>query len=301
MSDMPAIATFGLSKKYKGAKSYALKGLDLNVMPGEVYGFLGPNGAGKSTTIKLLMNFIQPTHGHALVLDQDVTVNPHKIKKEVGYLSGEIALYSKMTGWQFLDYMAALQKPKHKDHVRRLAQLFEAPLQQTIGTLSRGNRQKIGVIQAFMSEPDVLVLDEPTSGLDPLMQETFFELVRVTKSRGACIFLSSHNLSEVQKICDRIGFIKDGELISEQTIADFKNLTVQTYDVVFDEKLPLTELRGIPGAKVRQNSSHHATVKVQGDLKAFFRVLSAHKVQTIDRQEINLEQEFMKFYRGDKK
>lgn len=296
MDQAPTIATFGLGKRYGSNTSYAVKDLNLNILPGEVYGFLGPNGAGKSTTIRLLMNFIQPTEGHALIKNLNIVDEAKELKKFVGYLSGEIALYNKMTGKQFLNYMGQLQPPKKAGYAHQLAGLFRVDLSIKIGQLSKGNRQKIGLIQAFMHEPSVIILDEPTGGLDPLMQEVFFELVRDSKARGATLFISSHNLSEVQKVCDRVGFIRAGKLVAEQTISELSNQAVQTYSISFADKAPLTQLRGIKGAKVTANTPRHVTVKIKGDLKPLFLTLAHHKVNGLEREEINLEEEFMRFY-----
>ncbi|HZP55340.1 MAG TPA: ABC transporter ATP-binding protein, partial [Candidatus Saccharimonadales bacterium] len=234
-----AIAAYNLSKRYPGTKKYALKGLDFDIRTGEVYGFLGPNGAGKTTTLRLFMNFIQPTLGEAKVLDMDSVVESVEVKSRIGYLPGEMSFYSKMTGGQFLQYMAQLQPPKNIAYARQLIRLFEFGTNQKIGQLSKGNRQKLGIIAAFMHQPEVLFLDEPTSGLDPLMQEAFFELVRRTKAGGATLFISSHNLGEVQKMCDRVGFIRQGRLIAEQKVGDFSKLTKQIYDISFADKAPL--------------------------------------------------------------
>lgn len=301
MDQAPTIATFGLGKRYAGSSNYAVKNLSLNILPGEVYGFLGPNGAGKSTTIRLLMNFIQPTDGHALINNLNVVSESEKLKKAVGYLSGEIALYNKMNGQQFLAYMGQLQPPKRRTHARQLADLFQVDLSMKIGQLSKGNHQKIGLIQAFMHDPQVLILDEPTGGLDPLMQEVFFELVRDCKARGATLFISSHNLSEVQKVCDRVGFIRAGKLIAEQTISELSSQAVQTYNISFAGDAPLAQLRRIPGVKVKANTPRHVTLKIKGDLKPLFLTLARHKVNALEREEINLEEEFMRFYREGKK
>ncbi|MBI2008873.1 ABC transporter ATP-binding protein [Candidatus Saccharibacteria bacterium] len=297
----PAIATFGLGKRYPSSDRYAVKDLNLNILPGEIYGFLGPNGAGKSTTIRLLMNFIQPTEGHALVSNLNVVSQSPAVKKAVGYLAGEVALYNKMTGAQFLEYMAALQPPKHRRYQRDLARLFRLDLNMKIGQLSRGNRQKIGLIQALMHEPEVLILDEPTAGLDPLMQEVFFEMVRAGKKQGATFFISSHNLSEVQKMCDRVGFIRDGKLIAEQTIVELASQALQTYNISFADATPLAELRAIPTARLKINTPRHVTVRIKGDLKPLFLVLARHKVIGLGREEANLEEEFLRFYRGGKR
>src|SRR3990167_7230599 len=260
-----AIAAYNLSKQYAGAKKYAVRGLDFDIKAGEVYGFLGPNGAGKTTTVRMLMNFIQPTLGEAKILDLDSVVQSVEIKAKVGYLSGEIAFYPKMKGHQFLQYMNELQPPKNANFLRQLIRLFEFKPDQKIGELSKGNRQKLGIIQAFMHQPGILILDEPTGSLDPLMQEAFYELVRQTKARGATLFISSHNLGEVQKMCDRIGFIRDGKLIAEQNIGDFSKSSTQVYDISFAASAPLTELRRIKGAKVATHTPHYVTIKMKGD------------------------------------
>lgn len=296
----PAIATFGLGKRYAGSDIFAVKELDLNIMPGEVYGFLGPNGAGKSTTIRLLMNFIQPTEGKASIMGRDIVADSVAIKGSVGYLPGDVALYPKMTVRQFLAYMSDLQPPKRANYKLDLIKTFEVPAGQRIGSLSKGNRQKVGVIQAMMHEPEVLIMDEPTAGLDPLMQESFFELIRSTSARGTTVFFSSHNLSEVQKICDRVGFIREGKLIAEQKIGDFVKHAAQTYDIAFGAQAPLAELKRIKDVEVTANTPRHVTVRVRGDLGPLFNVLARHHVHSVDRRESGLEEEFLRFYRGDK-
>jgi ABC-2 type transport system ATP-binding protein len=296
----PAIETFGLSKRYARGDNFALKKLNITIMPGDVYGYLGPNGAGKSTTIRLLMNFIQPTEGHAHILGKDIVKQSVAVKRDIGYLPGEFAYYPNMTGRQFLDYMTELQPAKSKNYVSQLARRFEVPLNRRLSALSKGNRQKIGVIQAFAAQPDILILDEPTSGLDPLMQEVFFQLVRESKQRGATIFFSSHNLSEIQKICDKVGFIREGELIAEQTIGQLSQTAVQTYDISFAGPSPVTDLKRLKGAKVTANTPHHVTIKLKGELKPLFSLLARHDVIAIDRREADLEAEFLHYYKGEK-
>lgn len=293
-----AIAAYNLGKRYQGVKKYAVRGLDFDIKNSEVYGFLGPNGAGKTTTIRMLMNFIQPTQGEAKILDLDTVNDSVEIKAKVGYLSGEIAFYSKMKGRQFLEYMNELQSPKRPNYLRELIRLFQFDASQKIGQLSKGNRQKLGIIQAFMHEPEVLILDEPTGGLDPLMQEAFYELVRQTKARGATLFISSHNLSEVQKMCDRIGFIREGKLIAEQTIADFSKESTQVYDISFANDAPLTELKRIKNARITAHTPRYVTVKLKGDLTPLLSTLARYKVNSLDRRESALEEEFLAFYRG---
>lgn len=297
MSVKPAIETFGLGKRYAKGDKFAVRKLNVTIMPGEVYGFLGPNGAGKSTTIRLLMNFIQPTEGHAQINGLNIVDNPVDIKEKVGYLPGEFAFYPNMTGRQFLEYMSELLPPRRKTYKDQLARMFDVPLNRKLNALSKGNRQKIAVIQAFMTEPDILILDEPTSGLDPLKQEVFFEQVRAAKARGATIFFSSHNLNEVQKICDRVGFIRDGELIAEQSIGQLSKNSIQTYHISFAGKAPITELKRLRGVKVAENTKQHVTIKIRGDLRQLFSLLSKCQVNAIDREDIDLEEEFLRYYK----
>jgi ABC-2 type transport system ATP-binding protein len=300
MADTAAITVNNLGKRYGHSEKMALKGLDLEVRPGEVYGFLGPNGAGKSTTIRLLMNFIQPSRGGGHILGMDIVDDAVEIKRSVGYLAGEIALYPKLTGRQLLDYMADLYPPKHRKYIAGLAERFQANLDVKIRDLSKGNRQKIGLLQAFMHRPKVLILDEPTSGLDPLMQEEFFSLLKEVTSEGGSVFFSSHNLAEVQRICDRIGFIREGELINEQNIAEVAEAAARTFDITFVGKVPKAELSAIKGAKVVSAGHQQVTISLRGELSPLFKVLAKHKVAGINQQEINLEEEFLRFYKKGK-
>lgn len=294
-----SIITTGLSKRYPHTSVPALDGLSISIHPGEVYGFLGANGAGKSTAIRTLLNFIQPSGGSATILGKDIVRDSVEVKRHVGYLAGEIALPHKMTGRQFLDYMAELQPLKHRQYAAGLEHHFEAQLDKPLQDLSKGNRQKIGLIQAFMHEPEVLILDEPTSGLDPLMQEEFFRLVRQAKERGAAVFVSSHNFSEVQRMCDRIGFIRAGKLAAEQTIADLVNQASHTFTLTFKDTAPSDELKKLKQAHITSHSDDRVTLSIEGELTPLFAVLAKYHVIRMEQQEVNLEEEFMHFYKGD--
>ncbi len=298
----PAITLDKLAKRYRGTKDLALKHISLSVMPGEVYGFLGPNGAGKSTTIRCLLNFLQPTSGSATILGKDVVRDSVAVKRSLGYLSGDVALYPRMTGQQFLDYMMALQPVRRPGYLRALIRAFKAELNKPIEELSKGNRQKIGILQAFMHEPDVLILDEPTSGLDPLMQEVFYELVRSAKARGASLFISSHNLSEVRRMCDRIGFIRDGLLVAEMTIADLTAAAAHTFEVTFADEAPVALLRRIKHATVTPSDAdpHHVTIQLQGELRPVFAVLARYHVTQFEQREVDLEEAFLRLYGKEK-
>jgi ABC-2 type transport system ATP-binding protein len=296
-----AIVLEKLSKKYSKSEVFALKDVSLNVNEGEVYGFLGPNGAGKSTTIKTLLNFIQPTSGSAKILGLDIVNDSVEIKRHIGYLSGDFAAYPKMTGAQFIEYMGELQPPVSKKYVNELIRRFKAEPGKKLGALSRGNLQKFGIIQAFMHQPDVIILDEPTSGLDPLMQQEFYNLVNESKARGAAVFLSSHILSEVQKTCDRIGIIREGKLVEERKISEMSLEASQTFDISFNGKVPISELKKIRGARVSEHTTDSVTIHMHGKLSDLFVVLAKSDVTKIDARNLDLDELFLGLYEGKNK
>lgn len=287
----------GLSKRYGSSGDYALKNLTLKVEAGEVYGFLGPNGAGKSTAIRTLMNFIQPTEGQASILGLDIVKDSVAIKKHVGYLSGDLNMYPKMTGKQLLDYLGELQPPASNTYRNELAKRLKVDLSKPMGDLSRGNRQKVGILQAFMHKPEVIILDEPTSGLDPLMQEVFYELLRESTERGAAVFASSHILGEVQRMCDRVGIIREGELVAERKIADLSIEAAQTFDITFAETAPLSALNKLPGIKNVSQHGNVTTVHIHGELSPLLGLLSKHKITKLDSRHLDLEDVFLRFYK----
>lgn len=285
-----------LSKRYSSTKKLALDNVSLHINSGEVYGFLGPNGAGKSTAIRTLMNFIQPSSGSATILNLDIVKDSVAIKKSVGYLSGDFAVYPKMTGAQYLNYMGDLQPPASKKYIDELIKRLKAEPNKKLGELSRGNRQKFGIIQAFMHQPQILILDEPTSGLDPLMQEEFYKLLAEAKSRGAATFMSSHILSEVQRTCDRVGIIRDGKLIEERIIAEMELEASQTFDISFSGNVPTADLKKISGAKITIVDKSSVTVHMHGKLAPLFSVLAKNDVTKIDVRNLDLEELFLGFY-----
>lgn len=302
MSSMAAsIALDHLSKRYSRTRRFAIHDISLEIQPGEIYGFLGPNGAGKSTTIRTLMNFIQPTSGSARILDKDVVKQSVAIKSAVGYLSSDMALYPKMTGQQFLAYMSELQPSADQAYVRHLVHLLRAENHRRLGDLSRGNRQKFAIIQAFMHKPQVLILDEASSGLDPLMQEAFYSLLREAKGRGAAIFMSSHILSEVQKVCDRVGIIRDGHLIVERSIAEMAQEAAHTFEITFADTPPLAELKRLKGVQVAAHDGHDVTVHLYGPLTPLLATLARHDVMQLEARQLDLEELFMRFYHGEEK
>ncbi|QQS19743.1 ABC transporter ATP-binding protein [Candidatus Saccharibacteria bacterium] len=287
-----------LTKLYPGTTTPALDALRLQVKPGEVYGFLGANGAGKSTAIRLLMNFIQPTKGGAKIMGLDVVSGSVRVKKHVGYLAGDVALWPRVTGNEMFAYLMKLQSQVKMDYLNDLIRRFEAEPEKRIDQLSKGNRQKIGVIQALMHEPDVLILDEPTSGLDPLMQEVFYECVREAATRGAAVFVSSHNLAEVQRMCDRVGIIKHGKLIREQSIKDDNNLAVTTFRVVLAHPKDAEKLKSNRAIKLISTEGHIAIVQPKKTIAEALRVLATCNITGMTTQQIDLEDEFLGYY-GD--
>lgn len=295
----PAIDINKLGKRYGRSKTYALNDLSLSVYPGEVYGFLGPNGAGKSTTIRTLLNFLQPTDGSAQILGHDIVSEAVQIKKHIGYLTGDGGAYLKMTGQQYLDYMSDIQPAISASYRQDLVKRLKADPSKKLGDLSRGNRQKFAIIQAFMHQPKVLILDEPSSGLDPLMQEVFYELLDEAKQRGSAIFISSHILSEIQKVCDRVGIIRDGELISQSTISDLAAEAAQTFEITFATQPPLSKLRQISGVENASAHGNNVTLHFNGSLSPLLSELGKHDVLKIDTRQLDLEDIFLKFYKGD--
>ncbi len=300
MSDTAAIHCQGLSKRYHGAHVDALHDLNLQVKAGEIYGFLGPNGAGKSTTIRTLLNFIQPTGGTASILGLDIVRDSVKIKDGIGYLSSDMAMYTKMTGHQFLDYMGELQPGTDRAYRKELTARLKPELDKRLGDLSRGNKQKVGIIQAFMHKPEVVIMDEPSSGLDPLMQETFYDLVKEASGQGAAIFLSSHIFSEVQKICDRVGIIREGKLVVERDIKEMVKDAAHTFDITFAGKPPLEGLRKLKDVTVARHEGRDVRIHVRGALSQFLRELSTYDVVKLDAHQLDLEEMFMRYY-GDER
>jgi ABC-2 type transport system ATP-binding protein len=293
-----SIQTHELSKTYPGAKTASLDKLSIRVAPGEVYGFIGANGAGKSTAIRTLLNFLQPTSGTATILGKDSVTDSVALKADMGYLAGDVALYPNVTGAQLLQYLGKLHGKIDDSYMQTLCKRFEVELDKPIGKLSKGNRQKIGIVQAFMHKPSILILDEPTSGLDPLMQERFYETILESKKRGAAIFLSSHSFAEVQRTCDRIGIIRHGKLVREGTLADMAEAQLPTLLVTFKTEVPATFSKHA-SLEVIDSKGRSVTVRARTTNAALFATLSKYDIVDFQTQELELEGEFMNYYRED--
>jgi len=292
-TDVPVEIT-GFSKNY-GTK-IAVDRLDLKVEKGEVFGFLGPNGAGKSTTIRSILNFLTPSDGKISIFGLDSVKNSVAIKNHIGYLAGDISLYDSMSGYQLCKYLTGLGKNTNWDYVDELSNRLQISLQEKIGTLSKGNKQKIGLIQAFMHQPKLLILDEPTSGLDPLMKQIFYEMVLEMKHLGNSVFVSSHDLNEVQHICDKAAFIKSGRLIATESIREDFEFSLRRYTVMFPKFPDISEFEKIESVSEITQDENKLTVTVKGDISEFIRTLSNHDPIDLSEEETSLEDLFMKYY-----
>ncbi len=290
-----------LTKVYKGTTVPAVNNLTLTVKSGEVYGLLGPNGAGKTTTIRMIMSFIAPTSGWVEIFGQKASFENYQVKDLIGYLPSDMEFFQHMNGHQFLSYMGSLQKGNDLKYFDELVKKFQVDLDKKIEELSRGNRQKIAIVQALMHKPNVLILDEPTSGLDPLMQEVFYEEILSAKKRGAVVLLSSHILGEVQKICDKVGIIKQGKLVKESAVEELLKTTGQNFVIEFDGKPPLAELKKIKDLTVPATDKNIVRVSLGGKLSEFLKFLSEQDVVSLRSKEADLEEVFLGYYESEVK
>ena len=288
------IHTRGLTKHY--GRTVALESLDLEVPPGIVFGCLGPNGAGKTTTIRLLVGLLRPTLGAVEVLGNDATRHADAVQARVGYLPGDFRAYPDLTGEQYLRYLGKLRGGVDAQHVGLLAKRFELDLDRRIGSLSHGNRQKVGIIQAFMSEPELLILDEPTSGLDPLMQREFLTLVREVRDAGRTVFLSSHILSEVEAVADVVGILRRGRLVVVDEVEQLKRRALRRVDLHFAAPAPTRELAAVPGVQEVHVDGTTAQVVVEGSMAALITTLAHYRVDDIVSHEADLEEVFLAHY-----
>ena len=275
----------------------AVEDLTLMVEKSEVFGFLGPNGAGKSTTIRSLLNFLTPSDGKISIFGLDSVKNSVEIKKHIGYLPGDISLYGSMSGLQLIKYLTRLGRNTDWNYVEILASRLQISLDTRIGTLSRGNKQKIGLIQAFMHQPDLLILDEPTSGLDPLMKQFFFKMVLEMKDMGNTIFISSHDLNEVQTICDKAAFIKSGKLIGIENIKEDFDFSMRRYTATFDQPVNPKEFTNISSVSDIAQNENKLTVTVSGNVSEFLSKLSDLHPVDLSEEDTSLEDIFMKYYK----
>jgi len=294
-----AIQTRGLTKFYGHQRG--IEDLDLDVRRGEVFGFLGPNGAGKTTTIRLLLGLLHPTRGTARLLDRDAAAEGVELRRDAGYIPGDLALYANLTGRELLGFLGTLRGGVPWPDVQVLAERFDLDLARHVHDLSKGNRQKLGVVQAFMHRPALLVLDEPTGGLDPLVQEEFRTLVRETVAEGRTVFLSSHMLSEVQETADRVAIVDDGHLVVVDTVRGLTEHAVRQISLDFPGPPPLDELRRCPGVTSARGTDGSVTCDVVGALTELLAVAVRHGVIDVRTYEPDLEAAFLTYVGGDRR
>jgi ABC-2 type transport system ATP-binding protein len=291
----PAIATDGLTKFY--GETCGIEGLDLHIERGEVFGFLGPNGAGKTTTIRLLLDLIRPTRGRAAIGGLDTRADSVAVRRLTGYLPGELRLPERSTGLAFLDHLGRLRGGVAGRAVAELVERLELDTSRRIGDLSKGNKQKVGVVAAFMHDPELLILDEPTSGLDPLRQQTVLELIRERAAAGRTVFLSSHELDQVEHAAGRVGIVRNGRLIAVESIATLKARAVRHVEVYLTRPAGgLEPLRETPGVRDVSLDGDVVRLVVEGSMDALVKELANLSVRTLTSEAPDLDEIFLSYY-----
>jgi ABC-2 type transport system ATP-binding protein len=289
-----AIETEKLTKYY--GRSRGIMDIDLTVESGQIFGFLGPNGAGKSTTIRLLLDLIRPSSGHARVLGLDVHRDRLAIDRRVSYVPGELSLYSELTGHQLLTYLGNLHGLIDGAYRDKLIERVELDPTKRIKSLSRGNKQKVGLVAAFMIRPELIILDEPTAGLDPFVQLEFEHLCEETRAEGRTVFISSHQLPEVEHLCDRVGIIREGRLLAVESIADLKQRALRRLEIDFGGSVSADAFAGLPG--IRDMSVHDGILNctVMGSVDSLIKAAARFEVRNVRSIETSLEEIFMAYY-----
>jgi ABC-2 type transport system ATP-binding protein len=288
------IEVSGLTKFY--GKRRGVDGLDLQVNSGEIYGFLGPNGAGKTTTIRILLDLLRPTSGSATILGMAPRVGGTSLRRRIGYLPGDFVAGGRQSARELLTHLGYLRGGVPAERISGLADRFDLDLTVNVGSLSKGNRQKIGVVQAFMHEPELLVLDEPTIGLDPLMQQRFLDLVREVQANGQTVFMSSHVLSEVQQSADRVGIVREGKMVAVESVDAVRRRAVRRVEVHFDQPPPPDGLASVEGISDIEISGNLLRCRSAGRVDALVKALARYPVESLTIQEPDLEELFFAYY-----
>jgi ABC-2 type transport system ATP-binding protein len=294
-----AIVTAGLTKSY--GDTLALDDLDLEVRSGEVFGFLGPNGAGKTTAIRLMLDVLRPDTGTATVLGLDPRADGVEMRRRVGYLPGDFATDGRQSPREFLTYLGNLRGGISEGAIRDLAERLELDLETKIGSLSKGNRQKVGLVQAFMHVPELLILDEPTSGLDPIMAREFLGMVAEAKEEGQTVFMSSHILSEVQHGADRAGIIRNGRLIAINDVDELRTRAMRHVQIVFDTDVDAQEFAGLDSVSDVSVEGNVMRCRLTGEADQLIKTVARHRVIDFISEEPDLEEMFFHYYTGDEK
>lgn len=291
---MFAIETDKLTKYY--GKSRGIVEVDMKVKEGEVFAFIGPNGAGKSTFIRTILNLIHPTSGKAIVLGKDITKDGKEIRKHIGYLPSEVNYYETMTAIQVLNYSKDFYGIKDTKRIKELAEIFQLDLSKKVKSLSLGNRKKVGIIQTLLHDPKLLILDEPTSGLDPLMQNKLFDIILEEQKKGKTIFFSTHVLSEVNKVCDRLALIKDGKIIKVENVEDINKNTFKILNVTFSKKVDRELFKDLDISKV-EGEGQHFRLYFNGTVNEIIKRFIDIEIKNIRIEEPSLEDVFMEYYK----
>ena len=290
-----ALETAGLTKDYGNGRG--IFDLDLSVGAGEVFGFLGPNGAGKTTTIRLLMGLIHATRGSARIFGLDSDRDSVAVKRRVGYCPGELPQFGGWRGSEIVAYVAGLRRDVRDHVVSALAERLDLDLGRKYREYSHGNKQKLALLLAFMHEPALVILDEPTSGLDPLHQQEFYGIVRDARARGATIFISSHVLSEVEHVCDRVGIVRDGHLATVSTLEDLIGMRALRVEIDFADAVPIDRLRAVEGLDKIEVTGHRVTAVLRGTFEPLMSAISGSRVIGFTSREPSLEEIFLTYYR----
>ncbi|MCX6811362.1 MAG: ABC transporter ATP-binding protein, partial [Candidatus Berkelbacteria bacterium] len=280
-------------KKHFG-KVKALDGISFEVEKGEIFGFLGPNGAGKTTTIRLMMDFLRPTEGEIKLLGKDAKEDSVELKKHIGYLSPEDRLYKGWTGQEHVDFIRSIRGNSIK--AQSLVKELDLDLKKRVWQLSTGNKQKLSLVLSMMSDPDLLIMDEPTLGLDPILSERIYQILDKLGHEGKTIFMSSHYLTDVEKVCDKVAIIKEGKLVATEHIADLKRKKMYSVRATFENKVDANIFK-LDGVEVKDQHKDFIELVVKGDINQVVRALSGHKLKDLDIERASLEDIFLEFYK----
>ena len=291
------IRTERLSKNY--GRHLGIADVDIEVRAGEVFGYLGPNGAGKTTTLRVLMDFIRANGGRAEIFGLDIRKQSVAIRRRVGFLPGNMQLYEGMAGHDYLKFFARLRGNVDRPYLEELASRLACPLERPIHSLSQGNKRKIGLIQAFMHKPELLILDEPTSGLDPIVRHEFYGLVAEARERGQTVFYSSHNLPEVERSCDRVAIIRRGRIVATERIGDLKARSVRRLEIRFNEDMDARAFAAVPGLEIVSCDKRSLIGRMKGDMDALLKTAARFPVGDFRSAEPDLEEIFLAYYGDD--
>ena len=293
----PVVQAQALTKRY--GSSRGVDELTFEVDEGEVFGFLGPNGAGKTTTIRTMLDFIRPTAGSVRVFGLDPREDKLLVHARIGYLPGGLALYERMTGEEYLHTFAALRGGVDPAHIDTMADRLQLELTRQITTLSHGNKQKVGLVQAFMHRPDLLILDEPTQGLDPLVQQTFYAMLDEQRARGVTVFLSSHVMPEVERVCDRVAIVREGRLVAVEDIGSLKAHALRHLELHFDRPVSADAFAHLPSVRSVHAHGDALSIAIEGTVDAVVKQAARYTIVNIETREPSLEDLFLAYFRAD--